>query len=103
MDKLMDVRTEGERTVLHILKGHLLADDNEAFKEEFEAALPSLGRETILDLREVEYISSLILASMMYILKRMSETKRELILSNIQPKVHELLRVTNLDKIFRIE
>jgi anti-anti-sigma factor len=103
MDKLMELKVDGKRTVLKVLKGHLLADDNERFKEEFDAAFSSLGQETVLNLEEVDSSSSLILASMMYLLKRLSESRKKLILTHIQPKAQEMLRMTNLDKIFDIE
>lgn len=103
MNKLMEISKDGKRTVLHVLEDRILADDNERFKEEFDGFFPALAEETVLDLRKVDYMSSLILASMMYILKRLSESRKKLILSNMQPKVQEMLRITNLDKIFEIE
>jgi anti-anti-sigma factor len=103
MEKLMELQSGGKRTVLRLLKNNLLADDNENFKEEFDAAFPALSEETALDFEEVDYISSLILASMMYILKRLCESRKKLVLIHIQPKVQTMLRMTNLDKIFDIE
>ena len=103
MEKLVSIDQTGKKILVRVQKEHLLADDNENFKHELEKALSLSGNEVILDLEKVSYVSSLILASMMYIVKEMHDAKKKLALTGIQPKVEEMLQITGLDKILEIK
>ena len=103
MDKLVSIDQIGKKITVHVQKEHLLADDNEIFKQELEKVLSLSGNEVILDLEKVSYVSSLILASMMYIVKEMHDAKKKLVFTGIQPKVEDMLQITGLDKILEIK
>ncbi len=89
-------------TIFEILKGHLLTEDYDDLREEFDENLPECRKTIILDLSKVEYISSLILTYLMYMLKKSTDAGKELVIKNVKPKVMEILSSTSLDKVFKI-
>ena len=103
MEKIFVIKQDAEKTTIITQKDHLLADDNDRFKSEFDEILPTIGQELVLDFTKVKYVSSLILASLVYILKKLTENKKKLVLANLQPAVKEMLEITNLDKVFDIK
>ena len=89
-------------TVLLLTLGNFFHDDNEALMKVFEQVLNEGHKKIVLDLAETNYISSLILASMVYMQKRSQENGGNLIFCNIKVKVKEIMAMTNLDKVFNI-
>ncbi len=59
-------------------------------------------KDVVLDLSKISFISSLVSASLVYMLKRAKEAGGNLVLCGLQEKVKEVLAATNLDKIFDI-
>ena len=77
-------------------------DDNDVLMEPFETFLKEGNKKIILDLVNTKYVSSLILASLVYMQKRAQDGGGDLIICNVKERVQEVLRMTNLDKIFKI-
>ena len=95
--------TDDKVSILEICKGHIMTEDYDELKDEFDENLPECHDKIILDMTQVEYISSLILTALMYMLKKATEVDKELVLKGITPKVMEILSSTGLDRIFNIE
>ena len=55
----------------------------------------------ILDLENIEYISSNMLGGFITLHKRLLTVKRRLVLCNIDPKIREVLEITRLDRHFK--
>ncbi len=103
MDKIFSLEQDGEKSVLHVSKQRLFAEDTDRFKRECDELLPDLtGQKVVLDFSGVDYVSSLILAYMVYLLKKITESDKTFALSNVHPKVQEVLQITKLDKVFDI-
>jgi anti-sigma B factor antagonist len=59
-------------------------------------------RRIVIDFTNVKFMSSAFLGLLIRILKRISEQKGSLELVNIQPNIHKIFKITNLDKVFDI-
>jgi len=88
--------------IMTLMLDTILLDDNEQLKEAFTALLDEGNKNIILDLSKTTYISSIVLASFVFMLKRAKEAGGNLILCSINDKVKEVLAMTNLDKVFDI-
>ncbi len=102
MTKIFEVEHSGDKTILHLKKAQLLADDNESFKEQFSEIFPEIKNELVLDYKNVDYISSLILASLVYVLKKITDAGKKMLLVNVSKAIKEIFEMTNLDKVFTI-
>jgi anti-anti-sigma factor len=80
----------------------VLVDENEDIKKAFTDLLDAGNKNIILDLAQTFYISSLVLASLVFMQKRALGAGGKLLICNINPRVKEILEVTNLDKVFDI-
>ncbi len=88
--------------IMTLMLDTILWNDNEQLKEAFTALLDEGNKNIILDLSKTTYISSIVLASFVFMLKRAKEAGGNLILCSINDKVNEVLAMTNLDKVFDI-
>lgn len=88
--------------IMTLMLDSILWNDNEQLKKAFTALLDEGNKNIILDLSNTTYISSVILASFVFMLKRAKEAGGNLILCGINDKVKEVLAMTNLDKVFDI-
>lgn len=81
------------------LCGRLDAARAEALLDEFASIPPSC----VIDLRDLEYISSAGLGLLFAAHKRLSDTGGGLRLVNLRPHIRELFAIAGFDKIFALE
>ena len=96
------IETHNDVSVIMLNQSVVTMYENEQFKKDFDDILSKGPKKMLLDLSRAEFISSVVLASLIYVLKR---TKQQGILFKIcglRPKVQEVFDITNLDKIFEI-
>lgn len=55
----------------------------------------------IFDFEAVKFFSSLVLGLLLDVRGRMSSYQGEVLISGINPQLHRVFKITNLDKIFR--
>ena len=103
LENFIVIKHTDDTTILEVLKGHLLTEDYDEIKDQFDKNMPDFRKKVIIDLGKVEYMSSLILTSLMYMLKKTTEEDKELALKGITPKVKDILSSTGLDKIFTVQ
>ncbi len=99
---LFKVEMVSDICILTLTLGEFLHDENERFKAGFEEILAQGNKKIVLDLADTSYVSSLILASLVYIHQRAKTAGGDLIICNVKNRVQEILSVTNLDKVFSI-
>ncbi len=88
--------------ILSLVFDNLLVEDNEKIKKTVNDLIDGGVKNIILDLSGSSYVSSLILASLVYMLKRTKDAGGNLVICSVTARVKEILSVTNLDKIFDI-
>ena len=96
------VEKQGDIAIMLLTLGSLTHADNDELMKGFDTLLNEGNKKIILDLSETAYISSLILASLVYMQKRAKDAGGNLIICNVKNRVQEIISMTNLDKIFDI-
>ena len=89
-------------SVVTLAVDNFLHGDNEKFMSSFDGLLNEGHKKIILDLSTTVYVSSLILASLVYIQKKAKDSGGDLIFCEVKNRVLEIIQVTNLDKVFTI-
>ena len=101
-DLIFRVEKEEGVTVLTLMLDSVTMDENEELKKVFTDLLDKGTKDIILDLSETSFMSSIVLASLVFMLKRIKEAAGNLVLSGVKDKVEEVLNITNLNKVFTI-
>jgi anti-anti-sigma factor len=94
---MFDIKRADDGTVKLI--GRFDAAQVEARRAEFEA----LSGSCVLDLAELDYVSSAGLGLLFATLKRLTESGATLKLINLKPHIRELFQIAGFDRIFAIE
>ena len=102
MTDLYKAETSGDITILTLSLADFVYEDNEKLMKSFDQLLNDGHKKIILDFVTTNYISSLILASLVYVHKKAIEMGGALVLCNIKNRVKEIFTMTNLDKVFDI-
>jgi anti-anti-sigma factor len=68
-----------------------------------EALTPRKGVEIVLDLGDVQYLSSPVLSKLIDIKRKIRKAGERLRLRNVHPDLHEVFRICRLDQVFEIE
>jgi len=101
-EQICKIEKQGDIAIMTLTLDNILWDDNQQLKKEFTSLLDGGSKNIILDLSKTTYISSVVLASFVYMLKRAKESGGNLVICNINKRVEEVLNITNLDKVFDI-
>ena len=102
MENLYRIEKQDGIAIMVLIITTILTDDNDILKDGFSALLNEGYKDIILDLSKTEYISSLVLASFVFMLKKIKEAGGNLVFCCINNKIKEILAITNLDKVFDI-
>jgi anti-anti-sigma factor len=97
---LFKIDQQKDITVLTLTLDEFMHEDNEKMLKSFDEVFNKGRKRIVLDLSKATYVSSLILASLVYIQKRAQDGGGALALCGVQPRVKEIMAMTNLDKIF---
>ena len=89
-------------TILTLTKEDIPMYENERLNKAFSALLNEGKNKIVLDLSNTVYISSIVIASLVFMRKRAKESGGSFIICNIGDSVKEILTITNLDKILDI-
>lgn len=93
---MLELRTEGD--TVH-LRGRLDASQVEAAN----AVLGELTRNVVLDMKELEYISSAGIGVLIATLKRLRDAGGNLKIRNAPPRILNLFQLAGLDRVLEIE
>ena len=84
------------------LSGEINIDTVPQIKTVFKEILDHKSRKVLLNFKEVEYIDSLGVASLLEFLKKMKEIDGMVYLSDISPKVRTIFNIIGLENVFKI-
>lgn len=96
------IEKKNDIVLMVLLQDSFTYEDNEKLIKPFDDLLKEGFLKIILDLSQMKYVSSLILASLLFVFKRVQEEGGDLILCNVKDRVKEIMAATNLDKVFDI-
>ncbi len=89
-------------SIITINAGRAFFENHEEFLRDFKKLMGVKGKKFILDLRHVDYISSLMLSSLVFINNKALEYDGGLALCTLHPKVLDIIKIMCLDKFFTI-
>jgi len=90
--------------ILTILEPRLLDEAKiQAISEQLQRVADQVGgKELILSMVDVEYLSSHMVAKLLAIQQRLQASGGKMVLSNVKPRIFATLRTANLDKVFDV-
>lgn len=93
-----------ERGDVSIFKVHgdIDIDTSPDVKKLFDKAISGSGKKVLINLKDVNYVDSSGLATLVEVLKNLRTSGGQLKLSNLSIKVKGLFEITKLDKLFEI-
>lgn len=100
---MLKTQQQGKVTVVSIKINNVIQDDNDAMVKAFDDMINAGHVNLVLDLTTTTYVSSLILASLVYVQQQTKSKGGGLVLCGVKERVKEILVMTNLDKIFSIK
>jgi len=99
----MEIKLEKRSGVNIIsLNGRLTVASSQTFFTQMVSLLEKGENDFIFDMSQLEFIDSTGLGTVIRILKRVEEAAGRILLSSPQPKVHEMLKLTRMDYVFKI-
>ena len=102
-DPSLDVNIEGDRAVVRISAPHFGSVDGEPADARLLSLIGELDQNLLaLDFGNVNFMSSLGLALLLKLHKRLAASGRRLAVLNLQPHVYELFSVTRLDTVLDV-
>ena len=100
----LEVEQIGDVTVVNFIDRKILDEQNiQVIGEQLFSLVDEAGRRKILlNLGNVEYLSSAALAKLITLNKKVQQTGGRLILCNIDTQIYEVFEITKLNKLFNI-
>jgi anti-anti-sigma factor len=99
----LDLNIDGDKAVVRLRGAQFGTVEREPEDAHLLASIVELRqRHLILDFSNVEYLTSLGLAMLLTLRKRLAEGGRRLAILNLQPHVYEVFSVTRLDTVFDV-
>jgi anti-anti-sigma factor len=97
------VEIDGEVATVDILRDRLTDEDNiEEFGQELASLVDKLNfRKVILCLKQVQYVTSSVIGKLIMLHRRLVRSEGQLILTDVQPEVTEILSTSQLMSYFR--
>lgn len=83
--------------------GMLDTPATEIIKPQIDEIIASADKNIYINLNELTYIASAGIRQLLSIRKAVAEKGSEYVIANIQPAVFKVFKVTNLDKILKLE
>ncbi len=96
------VEKEKDITILTLILDNITMYQNEELQEAFTKLLDEGTKNIVLDLSKTDFISSIVIASLVFMLKRAREAGGDIVLCGVGIKVRKVLAITNLDRVFDI-
>ena len=72
-------------------------------KDEISKALEDKKADIVMDCRDLSYLDSTGLGTLISILKILKESDHKIYIRNLKPNIRKLFDITELDKVFTIE
>lgn len=102
MDEIFSLRNSGEVTIAEFLKEEITMYEIDKVKKEFLDLIDKDTGNLLVNFKKIGFISSVVIAALVYILKKVKEKNGKLKFCELQDKVKEVFEITDLDKVFEI-
>ena len=88
--------------IMTLIISSITHDDSIQLKKAFASLLEEGSKNIILDLSNTFYVSSIVLASLVFMQKSAKEAGGNLVICGVNDRVREVLEMANLDKVLDI-
>ncbi|NQT33073.1 MAG: STAS domain-containing protein [Candidatus Omnitrophica bacterium] len=100
MGKFIVTEQDQDVVIIHFSFNEINLEQREALKKELNDLMPSGGKKFVLDLSKVGFLSSLVLATIVFFAKEARKNNGEVKLSCLSGEALSIVQLTQLDKIF---
>lgn len=100
MAEIFSVKKSGDITIVDILKQEITMYEIDKVKKEFSDIIEKDSMNLLVNFKKLEFISSLVIAALVYLHKKVKENNGRLKFCELTSKVKEIFEVTDLDKVF---
>ena len=100
MEKVFSTEKRGDITVIRFVFDEISLVQREELKKKLEEIPVDENRKFIIDLSGVGFLSSLVIATVVFFAKKVKENNGELKLSGLSSEAYSVLQITQLDKVF---
>jgi anti-anti-sigma factor len=97
---LCNVEKLGDVAVMTFTVGVFHHENNDELMQAFDAVIDQGNKKIVVDMATTTYVSSLILASLVYVHKKAQDAGGNIVFCNVKDRVLEIVQMTNLDKVF---
>ena len=94
---------KAQNSLLVLLKGDLDAHTCNSLKEKVEEMLKDEVVDIYIDAKELDYIDSTGLGTIIGIYKILKEDDKQIYMENLKPNVRKMFKITDLDQIISIK
>jgi anti-sigma B factor antagonist len=102
MGEIFSVKKSGDMAIVEILKQEITMYEIDKVKKEFSDIIEKDSKNILVNFKKLEFISSLVIAALVYLHKKAKENNGKLKFCELTPKVKEIFEVTDLDKVFDV-
>lgn len=102
MGEFFSTKKSGEIAVMTILKEEITMYEIDKVKNEFSEVIEKESANLLVNFKKLEFISSLVLAALVFVRKKVKEKNGKLKFCELKGKVKEMFEITDLDKVFEI-
>lgn len=102
MGTLTDVQKKEDVSVVSLTKDEISMLENETLKQEFFELIKAGAKKIVVNFSQVKFVSSVVLATLISILKEVKSAGGSMKLCSMDPKVKNVFILTELHKIFEI-
>lgn len=102
MGEIFSLRNSGDVIIAEFLKEEITMYEIDKVKKEFSAIIDKNSGNLLVNFKKIGFISSVVIAALVYILKKVKEKDGKLKFCELQDKVKEVFEITDLDKVFEI-
>ncbi len=98
------IQNDGDVTIVSFLDRNILDEGNiQSISEEITTIIEKMGvPKLLISFEDVEHLSSAALGALITISNRVRQRDGQLCLSDINPQIFEVFKITKLDKLFQI-
>jgi len=100
MGEFFSTRKSGEVAVMTMQKEEITMYEIDKVKKEFSEVLEKESKNLLVDFKKLNFISSLVLAALVFVNKKVREKNGKLKFCELKDKVKEMFEITDLDKVF---
>ena len=102
MDESFKIEKKGEVDVVEFYFNEITLEQREKIKEKLQALLKAGDKNFIIDLSKVGFVSSLVLALIVFFAKEVKALGGELKLSGLTAEALSVFQITQLDTVFEL-